>query len=96
MDSDFIAKELNRNFDVFKNLLTGLPEEFYLWKQKPGKWCLLEIICHLYDEEREDFRDRVKHILENPALPMAPINPQGWVMERNYIKQDYFKCLKCF
>jgi len=69
--------------------LTGLTEEEYLWKTSPDKWCLLEIICHLYDEEREDFRARLKHVLNTPAEPLPPINPVGWVKERNYIDNNF-------
>jgi hypothetical protein len=96
MDFDIIIKELNRNIDVFNNLLTGLNKDLYLWKQKPDRWCLLEIICHLYDEEREDFRARVKHILLNLELQMSSINPQGWVIEREYINQIYDNKLEKF
>src|SRR5690554_242708 len=84
-----IRKELSRNRDVFKDLLHDLTEEIYLWKLNPEKWCLLEIVCHLYDEEREDFRARTKHVLETPTEPLPPIDPQGWVEARSYIQQNY-------
>lgn len=84
-----ITNELERNIDVFKNLLSGLQSDVYLWKQAEEKWCLLEIICHLCDEEREDFRYRVKHILENPSLPLNSIDPLGWVTLRKYTEQNY-------
>lgn len=96
MNHTTIIQELSRNRDVFKELLTGLTEEEYLWKPKPEKWCLLEIICHLYDEEREDFRTRTRHVLETPTEPLPPIDPPGWVQEREYIRQDYTNTLDKF
>lgn len=91
-----IAKELERNKKVFKHLLHNLDIAQYMWRPQPGKWCLLEIICHLYDEEREDFRARIKHVLETPEELMPPIDPQGWVTARKYIEQDYEKVLGQF
>ncbi len=70
-------------------LLRNVPREVYLWKPAPEKWCILEVICHLYDEEREDFRARVKHTLETPVKLAPPIDPVAWVQERNYIEQDF-------
>lgn len=86
-----IIENLQRNKAVFKELLHGISRQDYLWKQQPEKWCLLEIICHLYDEEREDFRTRVKSTLENPATVWPTIDPPGWVTSRKYIEQDYEK-----
>ena len=91
-----VILELSRNPDIFKGLLTELPEEEYRWKPNPGKWCLLEIVCHLIDEECEDFRARTRHVLETPKEPMPPIDPKGWVKERNYIGQDYTVALDQF
>ena len=91
-----IIHELSRNPDIFKGLLTGLTEEEYRWKPNPENWCLLEIICHLYDEEREDFRARTRHVLETPAEPLPPNDPKGWVKERNYIDQNYTKMIDKF
>lgn len=93
---DKIIQELARNKLVFKELLNGLPEEEYLWKQNPDKWCLLEIICHLYDEEREDFRTRTKQVLTSPELPLPKIDPVGWVNERKYLQQNFSEKLKDF
>ncbi|MES2430979.1 MAG: DinB family protein [Bacteroidota bacterium] len=84
-----IINNLSENENVFKELLLGLTEEIYLWKPDPEKWCLLEIVCHLYDEEREDFRARTKHTLETPTASLPPIDPQGWVKKRTYIQQNY-------
>ncbi len=40
------------------------------------------------DEEIEDFRARVAHVLTNGDEPLKPINPETWPKERNYLDQD--------
>ncbi len=96
MNDTNIIDELSRNRKVFKELLTGLQDELYLWKPGPDKWCLLEVICHLFDEEREDFRARTRHVLESPDKPMPPFDPVVLVTERAYLKQDFSKKLEAF
>ena len=91
-----IAKALGRNKEVFNSMLSGLPEVEYRWKPTEDKWCLLEIICHLYDEERDDFRARVRHALETPEKPLLPIDPEGWVKSRKYVEQDYQEAVNKF
>ena len=54
-----IIQQLENNQKVFQNLLTNKTKDLYLWRPKPEKWCLLEIVCHLLDEEKDDFRARV-------------------------------------
>lgn len=96
MNHSRIIQELHRNRNVFLDLLSGSAKEEYLWKPEPEKWCMLEIVCHLYDEEREDFHARLKQVLTTPDLAFPPIDPQGWVKERNYIGQDYESMLNLF
>lgn len=91
-----IFTELQKNKTVFENLLKGTNEAAYRWKQSPEKWCLLEIICHLYDEEREDFRVRLGLVLEHPEQTPPPIHPQKWVTERKYMEQDFEEKLQGF
>jgi hypothetical protein len=91
-----IIQELSINSKVYNELLTGLNEDEYLWKSKPEKWCLLEIICHIKDEEQEDFRARTKHVLETPTEPLPSINPAGWVEERKYMQQNFADTLDTF
>ena len=96
MDYDYIFFKLEQNIGVFKSLLSEIPSEQYLWKKNEEKWCLLEIVCHLYDEEREDFRTRLKYVLEDPAKDPPRFNPINWVTERKYLEQDYNKMLEKF
>ena len=91
-----IIQELSSNSGTFKSLLQGLNPEQFLWKPAPEKWCLLEIVCHLNDEEIEDFRTRTKHVLENLPEALKPIDPPGWVSERKYIEQSYTHVLNQF
>lgn len=89
MKNDLIIDELERNGIVFESLLHELPEEMYRWRPEPKKWNLLDVICHLVDEEREDFKARMKSLLDDPAKAFKPIKPQMWVAERNYQAQDF-------
>lgn len=92
----YIIKELDSNRKVFENLLELVPEEMILWKGNSNRWSLLEIVCHLYDEEKEDFGARVRSVLKDPKKSFSPINPEGWVEERNYIEQEYDEVLYKF
>jgi hypothetical protein len=91
-----IIQNLERNKTTFESLLSDLSKEEIFFKTSPDKWCLLEIICHLRDEEKEDFKVRFKKVLDSPSLPPPPIDPVGWVKARNYIGQNYETVLKDF
>ena len=89
MDHSRLIAQLACHRTIFLPLLTGLTAEEVRWKPAPEKWCLLEVVCHLHDEEREDFRARLKHVLETPEAPLPPIDPTGWVAARKYMEQDF-------
>ncbi len=50
---------------------------------------MLEVMHHLYDEERDDFRRRLDHVLHRPDQPWPGIDPVGWVIQRRYNEQDF-------
>jgi hypothetical protein len=49
----------------------------------PCEWAPIEILCHLRDEETEDFGARLRAVLEGRS-EFAPIDPEGWVEVRRY------------
>lgn len=68
-------------------LIQGVDLEMLRDREAPHRWSPLEILVHLRDEEREDFRVRAKAALAgNPEVP--PIRPQEWVTERRYNEMD--------
>ncbi len=74
----------------------GLPLETARWKPDAENWSILEVMGHLYDEEREDFRVRLDIILHRPGQPWPPIDPTGWVIERRYNERDLEATLQGF
>lgn len=96
MDRIHCIEQLARHRGVFERLLNSLSEEEIRFRPAPEKWSLLEVICHLRDEEREDFRARLQHVLATPELPMPKIDPVAWVRERNYATKDFAVVLSGF
>ena len=90
MNLNLYIKEFVSNINIFEMLVKDVDEKQLAWKQNPDKWNLLEILCHLVDEEREDFRTRLRIVLEDPNNPFPSIDPVGWVKERNYAQQKKF------
>lgn len=84
-----IVQNLKANKTVFQKLLSNLTKEQITWKPNAQSWCPLEIICHLVDEEREDFRNRLQFALRASEEMPHGIDPVGWVIERKYIEQDF-------
>ncbi len=96
METNYIIDALERHAGAFEAAFRNAPVAERTFRTAPGKWNLHEIICHLHDEEREDFRTRVKHILDGRQDPMPPIDPPGWVKERDYEGQPYDDVLDRF
>jgi hypothetical protein len=88
-DPDVIIAGLESNRGVFEPLLAGRSPAQQRWRPAPEKWSLLEIVCHLYDEERDDFRTRVRHTLESSPGSPPSVDPDDWVQSRRYAERDY-------
>ena len=76
-------RELARLPALLDALLAGLDEAGARTRPAPDEWSPVEIICHLRDEEVEDFGARVRVILSG-AGEFAKIDPERWAKERSY------------
>ena len=88
MDLTFYYNQLEATGAAIRSLANGLTIEQVRWRPDLESWSLLEVINHLYDEEREDFRAHLSGVLQNPPLPWSIIDPQSWVKERRYNETD--------
>jgi hypothetical protein len=77
-------------------LARGAGESLARWRPAAGEWSLIEILHHLYDEDREDFRERIELTLRDPSLAWPAIDPQGWVSSREYRRQDWARLIERF
>jgi hypothetical protein len=91
-----LIEQLAANAGRIQALVEGVGPEQARWKPDAGTWSILEVINHLYDEEREDFRPRLESTLLHLNTPWRPIDPQGWVTERSYNERDLPPCLQGF
>ncbi|MEO6063652.1 MAG: DinB family protein [Thermoflexales bacterium] len=89
LPSSYFVDRLSSNLRVFDHFLRGIKIEQAAWRPAPEAWTMLEVVCHLYDEEREDFRTRLRLILEDPAQDWPPIHPGEWVISRGYSSRDF-------
>lgn len=96
MNLDYFIERFSKNRNVFEGLVRGMSLEQARWKPTLDKWSTLEVVNHLYDEEREDFRQRVKLVLADPAQPWPPIDPRGWVNSRGYNERELDASLNNF
>lgn len=66
------------------------------WKPSPADWSILEVCCHMLDEEREDFRVRLRSTLEDPSRPWARLDLKNIAEVRGYNTRDLARTLAEF
>ncbi|GJQ29492.1 MAG: hypothetical protein HBSAPP03_13760 [Phycisphaerae bacterium] len=66
------------------------------WKPPHGAWSILEIVCHLEEEERRDFRLRLFQTLRDASQPWAPNDPEAWAREGRYHARDLRAMVRAF
>jgi len=96
MHYETFYQDLAHGAEMIRALLLGVTPIEARFKPNPETWSILEVVCHLYDEEREDFRQRVDIILHRPTEPLPPIHPSAWVSERLYNERDLAESLAAF
>lgn len=69
-------------------MVMGISNEQARWKPNPSAWSMLEVVHHLLDIEREDFRPRLDRALHHPHTPLVEIDPDDWVTARAYNEAD--------
>ncbi len=72
---------------ALKEALRGVPKKLLLFTPAPGKWSILEILCHLRDLEREAYLERYTRILAEPEPKLQDINGNALAIERDYRNQ---------
>ncbi len=96
MEWQRVADRLETSGRILLDLFTGVDDGEARWKPAPERWSMLEVLVHLGDEEKDDFRPRISSTLEDPAREWPPIDPEGWVRERRYNERDLSESLAGF
>jgi hypothetical protein len=89
MDIVFVSQKLASTVAAIRALTQDISPDQARWKPNADAWSMLEVVNHLYDEEREDFRAHLANLLAHPEQPWKEIAPQKWVTERRYNLQDF-------
>lgn len=93
MDFQTLYRELLNSGEMIRALTREIGQDQAQVRPGAGGWSILEVICHLHDEEREDFREHLDFILFRQDEHWHPIAPQAWVKTRKYNERD-FKTMK--
>jgi hypothetical protein len=72
---------------ILDALLGGLDPADWRARPAPREWAPIEIVCHLRDEEVEDFGARLRVLLDG-GREFTPIDPERWVEDRRYREAD--------
>ena len=75
MDMDRLLSQMIEDAARVGALVQGVSDQQARWKPDPDSWSILEVLNHLLDEEREDFRVRLDYTLHRPGEPWPPIDP---------------------
>lgn len=91
-----MRRELAQGAETIAALVAGVAPDEARRRPAPDAWSLLEVVCHLHDEEREDFRPRLDVVLHRPEEAWTRIDPAGWVTARRYNERDLAEALQGF
>ena len=96
MQLETLIARLEVGATTIAQLVRSFPSDQARWKPTPEDWSVLEVVCHLLDEERDDFRFRIEKTLYQPDQVLPPIDPPAWVSERNYLRRELSEVLSQF
>lgn len=91
-----LVKELESNRDITIQLFNNVTQEQAEWKPDTERWSLLEIINHIIDIEKEDFRFNIELILNTPEADWPSFNEMEWIKSRKYNERKLNESIQNF
>ncbi len=91
-----LTAQMERNAATVEHMVAGVSDAQAVWKPGPTSWSVLEVVHHLYDEERKDFRARLDVMLHRPDQPLPPFDPMAAVEAGQYNERDLNDSLRRF
>ncbi|MGH7400099.1 MAG: DinB family protein [Candidatus Rokuibacteriota bacterium] len=88
MRLDALRRELAQGAETIQGLVVGVSAAEARARPEATAWSILEVVAHLLDEEREDFRPRLDLVLHRTHETWSPIDPAAWVTARGYNDRD--------
>ena len=88
-------QHLTRTGDALAAAIKGQSDAVLARRPDAKNWAAKEIVCHLRDEEAEDFGARLRVVIEGGAA-FAAIDPERWARERRYREDDGPRALALF
>jgi hypothetical protein len=77
-----------------KAALKGVPRALLLYTPAPGKWSILEIVCHMRDMERDAYLARYKRILAEDLPQLPDVHSDSCALEGDYRGQKLGQALR--
>ena len=97
MNIENLIRSLERFGSTLPVLVKGqYPTTMLAGGPESGNYSILEVVCHLVEEEMFDFRARVISTLEDPSRQWSPIDPAAWAQERDYNSKDLDEQVQLF
>lgn len=96
MDIQHLAVHMAQHAVAIRALVQGLTDPQARSHPGSASWSVIEVLNHLWDTEREDFKVRIDYTLHRPGEQWPETDPQGWVAERHYDERDLVESLEGF
>lgn len=88
LDPAWVIDRLESNVSVFQGQLRLVRSVQAMWRPGPDEWSLVEVVNHLAEEETDDFRMRLRLLLEDPKREWPNIDPERSVVENRFNARD--------
>ena len=74
-----IVRQLAANAATIRAQVQGVSDEQAQWSPNAETWSINQVMEHVYNEERIDFRKHLKEMLSDPQQPWARFRPDEYV-----------------
>ena len=75
-----VIQQLNINAEIVRALVGPISEEQANWKPDEETWNMKEVMEHVYNEERIDFRKHLKEMFSEPPLPWGKFRHEELIL----------------
>ena len=79
VDLNQIITRLVSNAEAIRALVQTVSDEQARWKPDTETWSMQQVMEHVYNEERIDFRKHIKEMFHDPPLPWGNWDPQEYI-----------------